>query len=156
MACIPLLLLVACLTAFLSGEPNIRSASSTVALSAIGAATVGIERVIEAFWSFLGAIGKGKWPLGSAYAKEQELITSLDAKLIPFYYEAGQAIDKIAQAGQWTKEQQNAAWDELGKIKGNLENLKNAGVTNSKFQKNGGGRLARGCHPSAKISGAEE
>ena len=133
---VALILLIAgiLLTAWLSEEPNIKFASSTVVLSVIGASAVGIERVIEMIWTFIGLVGGVRWPLGSVVTEAQKLVTQLDEKLTPAYKKASQTIDKVAQANNWTQDKIDAAKNELSNLQANLDSIKTLALYDPNIQ----------------------
>jgi hypothetical protein len=133
---VALILLIAgiLLTAWLSAESNVNFESSAVVLSVIGASAVGIERVIEMIWTFIGLVGGTRWPLGSVVTEAQKLVTQLDQKLTPAYQKASQTIDKVAQANQWTQAKIDAAKGELANLQTNLDNVKTLALYDPNIQ----------------------
>jgi hypothetical protein len=61
LACLGLLIALILCAVLRSPDNNINIKNSTVAISVIGAIAVGIERIIEAIWSMLSAVGWDKW-----------------------------------------------------------------------------------------------
>ena len=130
-----LLIFLFYLAAFHPAALNFKFSSYAVALGMIGAVAVGIERVIEMFWTLLGLINDREWPLGHWGAEYQKLVANLDTSLDPLYQQANQALTKVAQAKGWAMDNidLNKARDELKVIQGSLDNLKDS-VNNDQFQ----------------------
>lgn len=118
---------------FLSAEPNVKFASTAVALSTIGAIAVGIERIIEAVWSFMGVIGKDQWPLGTIVNESENLVTDLNNKLDPYYKKVVSAISEADNVAQGVPANLGLAKNELDKIKNDLEYVMAAPLFDPKF-----------------------
>jgi len=98
--------------------------SSAAALTIITASAVGIERAIEAFWTYIGLTRGSWWPLGPVREQLDGLLTGLDASFEPFYLEAHTTLQKVQQAQQWGQEKLDAATRDLDEIKKHVDQLR--------------------------------
>ncbi len=99
-------------------------ASSAAVLSLITATAIGIERVIECFWTIIG-MTKGTWyPMNLLSQQVEGMLSNLNVKLTPFYDEANKAIDNTKIALKWTEAQADAAKKEVAELKNQIESLK--------------------------------
>lgn len=99
-------------------------ASSTAALTLITASAVGIERAIEAFWTYIGLTRGSWWPLGPVREQLDGLLFGLDSSFEPFYQEAHATMQKLQQAEQWGQEKLDAASRDLDEIKKHVDQLR--------------------------------
>lgn len=134
LVCIFVLVLIFVLASFLTERSGIKITSSAVAISVIGAIAIGIERIIEAFWSFMAVLGKQKWPFCSAPEASLKLVNELNTHLVPFYEKAEQAIQKAEEAGEMAKEKLEQAKKLLTSFQENLQNLQSTGIVDAKMQ----------------------
>jgi hypothetical protein len=132
--CIVVLAVLFAMTSFLSAEPNVNFASTAVALSVIGAIAVGIERVIEAFWSFMGVMGKNHWPLDSVVSSSDKLVTQLDGVLLPYYEKVEKAIETAKTTATKIPDDIAKASTELEQLKATLEYWKTTIFSDPKYQ----------------------
>src|SRR5215216_3141306 len=58
---------------------SFKDAATTLAF--IGGAAMGIERVLEAFWTFMGGVVGTYWPLNVINKQVQTLVVDLDSAL---------------------------------------------------------------------------
>ena len=107
---------------------------SAAALTIITASAVGIERAIEAFWTYVGLTRGSWWPLGPVREQLDGLISGLDASFEPFYQEAHTAMQKLQQAETWGQEKLDAAAKDLEKIKSHVDELKQLPIDSQRVQ----------------------
>lgn len=101
--------------------PNQGARDAAAALAMIGAASVGVERVIEMLWTALGSFLGEWWPLSIVRQQVQALEDDLDPAVRKFYEEATKGLDLAAAAGKLTTEELTRAKAELATQKANLE-----------------------------------
>jgi ABC-type multidrug transport system fused ATPase/permease subunit len=97
---------------------------SAAVLSIAGATAVGIERIIEAFWTVIGLTKGTFWPVKQLNG----LVGQLDASLDPFFTKARAEIETVATAAGKTA-------DEIAKIKAEFDRVQqelNARITQLK------------------------
>jgi hypothetical protein len=98
-------------------SPNIGFTGSAAILSMIAAVAIGIERIIEGFWTIIGMTKGAFWPLNLINQQVNGMVNDLDGKLQPVYDAAKENIDALERAG-------TLAGDELKKARKELEDLK--------------------------------
>jgi hypothetical protein len=106
----------------------------TTALAFIGGAAMGIERVLEAFWTFMGGVVGTYWPLNAINKQVQTLVGDLDSALKPFHEQALAKIDELRKAGTQTKEELDEAQNEIGKLKARFDEIKKLAPDNQRVQ----------------------
>ena len=87
---------------------NARFKDAAAALAFITGAAVAIERVIEAFWTFVGGVSSGYWPLKHIREQVNRMEDDLDAALQTVVADATAALE---QAGRTAEEVSAAAAD---------------------------------------------
>jgi hypothetical protein len=112
--------------------PNQGFASNTAVLSIITASAIAIERVLEAFWTIIGMTKGAWWPLNIMSKQVNECIDQLDQTLQPVYEKAQAAIEKVAEANQWTRVQVGAARKEIDGIENRITELKKLSPDNQR------------------------
>ena len=120
-----LLVIVFLLVAQFAVPSNQGVGNATAALTLIAGAAVVIERILEGFWTFVGLTRGSKWPLGPLSDQFAAMMGSLDTTLSPFYKEADAALQRVAQAQNWTQAQLAKAHKELGELQTQVSNIKN-------------------------------
>jgi hypothetical protein len=106
-------------------------------LAFIGGAAVGIERVLEAFWTFMGGVVGTFWPLNVINKQVQTLVVDLDSALKPFHEEALKKIEALKNAGNTTEEELERlkkAENEIGALKARFDDLKKLAPDNQRVQ----------------------
>jgi hypothetical protein len=106
-------------------------------LSFIGGAAMGIERVLEAFWTFMGGVVGTYWPLNVINKQVQTLVVDLDSALKPFHEEALKKIGVLKQAGNLANEELerlNKAENEIGQLKARFDDIKKLAPDNQRVQ----------------------
>jgi hypothetical protein len=89
-------------SALLAGSFKGEILSSAVTLSIVGAAAVGIERVIEAFWTVIGLTKGTFWPLNKISEQVDGLVSQLNTSLGPFFERAIAETEKAAKSANKT------------------------------------------------------
>ncbi len=110
---------------------------ATTTLAFIGGAAVGIERVLEAFWTFMGGVVGTFWPLNVINKQVQTLVVDLDSALKPFHEEALKKIEALKTAGHKTEEELERlekAKNEIGALKARFDDLKKLAPDNQRVQ----------------------
>src|SRR5262245_36701140 len=74
------------------------------ALAFVSGAAIAIERVIEAFWTFLGGWLGSYWPLSAITKQVDTLVGELDTALKPFHEDLEKQLEALAQSGKIGKE----------------------------------------------------
>lgn len=111
-----LLAIIFLLVAQFAVRSNRTAGDATTALTLIAGAAVVIERILEGFWTFVGLTRGSKWPLGPLSDQFASAVGNLDTSLSPFYKEADAALQRVAQAQNWTQERLEEARKELGQV----------------------------------------
>lgn len=91
--------------------PGLRDAAA--ALTIIASVSVGIERVLEGFWTYIGLTRNSWWPLNVISQEINTIASNLDQILEPFYQQLTKAVEDAKNAEQWSQEQLNAANKEI-------------------------------------------
>jgi polyhydroxyalkanoate synthesis regulator phasin len=119
-----LILILFFLVALCPVAPNSGFTGTAAALSMITAVAVGIERIIEAFWTIIGMTKGAFWPLNLINEQVNGMVNSLDDKLHPVYEEAEKAMNELVERGEWTTEKLAEAKKELDELKARTAQLK--------------------------------
>jgi hypothetical protein len=112
-----------------------KDAATTLAF--IGGAAMGIERVLEGFWTVMGGVVGTYWPLNVINKQVETLVADLDGALKPFHEEALKKIQTLKSAGDKTEEELkrlNEAENEIGKLKARFDEIKNLAPDNERVQ----------------------
>lgn len=127
------LLFIFCVVALAGVEAN-QAKDSTAVLAIITATAIGIERVLEVVWTLVGTARGSWWPLNLVSTQINELVSSLDATVQPFYQKAHTAMLQVAAAENWTNRQIQAAEKELVEFKQRLDSLKGLAPDSQRIQ----------------------
>jgi hypothetical protein len=114
---------------------SFKDAATTLAF--IGGAAMGIERVLEAFWTFMGGVVGTYWPLNVINKQVQTLVVDLDSALKPFHEEALKKIAALKNASTTTAtelERLNKAEHEIGALKARFDEIKKLAPDNQRVQ----------------------
>ncbi len=128
-----LLFVVMGFVAHYSAAPNVGFASASAVLTLIGGVAVGIERIMEVFWTFMSQFKGSWWPLNAVGQQVNNLVSSLDAKLEPFFEETNAAIDEMAKMEKWSQEKVAAAKKEVDDLRARLNKLKELAPDNQRI-----------------------
>jgi hypothetical protein len=130
-----ILLLFLLVASNLSPPPIIAFASGTAAISIITASAVVIERILEAFWTYISNTKDSWWPLNEFSTHIEEMESDLDKRLKPVYENAREALEKKAIQVGMAKEKLDAAKKEVEDLEKNLDWIKkNLTVGNQRVQ----------------------
>lgn len=108
--------------------------SSAAALTIITAGAVGIERVLEAFWTYMGLTQGSWWPLGPVREQLDGLISGLDNSFEPFYREAQSKMQNLRRASEWGQDRVDAAAKDLEEIKKHVDQLRKLPIDSQRVQ----------------------
>src|SRR5688572_26291083 len=89
--------------------PVTQTTDSAAMLAAITASAVGIERVMEGFWTVIGQTVGSFWPLTRVHTQMKEFVDTLNVKLQPVYTQVDQAADNLSVADADTRAKIEAA-----------------------------------------------
>jgi len=115
-------------------EEEVKQISSTAALTIIAASAVGIERAIEAFWTYIGLIRGSWWPLGPVREQLDRSIRGLDSCFEPFYQEAHTVMQTLQQAQTWGQDKLETAAKDLEEVKKNVDQLRQLPIDNQRVK----------------------
>lgn len=119
-----LILILFFLVALCPIAPNIGFTGSAAVLSLIAAVAVGIERIIECFWTIIGMTKGAFWPLNLIHEQVDSMVNNLDEKLRPVYEEAEKAMNELAVAENWSTQKLAEAKKELDELAARTARLK--------------------------------
>ena len=115
-----------------SAPANKGFASSAAVLSIIAATAVGIERIIEAFWTIVG-MTKGSWfPMNVLGSQVEGAINNLNVQLEPFYKETTDAINRLEAAKTWSEDKAKTVREEVEALKKQISSFKDLAPDNQK------------------------
>ena len=93
---------------YVSGNANttaVAQGNAAGLLALIAAAAVGIERILEGFWTIVGQLSHAWWPINEMAAQVKKLEDDLNTQLEGVYTSAASVISKADEAGnEITKE----------------------------------------------------
>lgn len=112
------------LVALFPVAPNVGFAGPAAVLSIITAVAVGIERIIEGFWTIIGLTKGAFWPLNLVNEQVNGMVNNLDDKLRPVYEDAEKAMNELARTERWADEKLAEAKRELEELKARTTRLK--------------------------------
>jgi len=112
------------LMALFSSPSNTGLRDVAAALTIIAAVSVGIERVLEGFWTYIGLTINAWWPLNVISDDITKMATNLDQILAPFYQALQKAVDDANIAEKWTQDQYEAAKKEIEDFQNYMNQLK--------------------------------
>ena len=131
-----LVLLAFALVSIFAGNSGAGSVNATAMLSMITACAIGIERVIEGFWTIIGMTKGAWWPLNLVDDEVNGLVNNLNTQLEPVYKQAYDAVEKIKATGEMTQAQLEKAKQEAKKeiddLRGRIEKLKQLAPDNQR------------------------
>jgi hypothetical protein len=112
------------LVALFSSSPTTGLRDAAAALTIIAAVSVGIERVLEGFWTYIGLTRNSWWPLNIVSQDINTMASNLDQVLEPFYQQLTKAVEDAKNAGQWSQQQLDAANKEITDFQNFIAQLK--------------------------------
>jgi hypothetical protein len=106
-------------------EPTVLNTDASAAILAlVGAAAIGIERIIETFWTMLGqTTGNQRWPLNVVGDEISRLVSEMNEDLEPFLQKLQEGIDEAGEAAGAATEQLQVAKETVDDIKGSIREL---------------------------------
>jgi hypothetical protein len=106
-------------------EPtDLNTDASAAILALVGAAAIGIERIIETLWTMLGqATGNQRWPLNLVADDVSRLVDSMNEDLAPFLEKVQEGIDEAGEVAGAATEQLRVARETVEDIKGSIREL---------------------------------
>jgi len=96
---------------------------ATEVITIVTLTSVGIERVIEGFWTYIGLTKNSWWPFNSISQNISNMASDLDKELTPFYQQLTQAVEDAKIAENWTDEQYTAAKKEITDFQASIDQL---------------------------------
>jgi hypothetical protein len=118
-----LLIVEIILAGFYQAGPNTGLSSAGEILTFITLAAVGIERLIEGFWTFIGLTRGTFWPF-SAFSKQiSDLSGDLDKTLTPFYNELEQTLQAAKDAGKLAESDFTNEMKRLNDLKASVQQI---------------------------------
>jgi len=106
-------------------EPTDLSPEASAAILALVTSTaVGIERVIETFWTIAGqATNNTRWPLTVVAGRLEGLVSDMNESLEPFVKEVQEGVESAQNAGEQVTEELKTARKRIEDIKGQMSEL---------------------------------
>jgi hypothetical protein len=106
-------------------EPTDLSPEASAAILAlVGAAAVGIERIIETLWTMLGqATSNQRWPLNLVGDDISQLVADMNEGLKPFLERVQEGIDKTRGVSDAVNERLRATRETVEDVKGRIREL---------------------------------
>lgn len=95
----------------------------TAVFALAGAVAVGIERLLEAMWTFVDGLADEWWPLSWIGGEARKKVQALDTALQPAYTAASAALDAAVQQGKETKEAANTLKQEIGVLHAGIDQV---------------------------------
>ena len=119
------LLVGICLVGIYQTEPNKGFLNNTGAvLTFVTLASVGIERVLEGFWTFIGLTKGTFWPFNAFSQQITQLSSELNQTLTPFYQQLTQAVDEAKSANKLTDQEYNNAKKQIADLQASVDQIK--------------------------------
>jgi hypothetical protein len=92
-------------------------------LALIAAAAIGIERVIEGFWSVMGQLKNSWWPLNEMAARVGALETDVNGRLTDVYANVEAVIKASGRTGEWVDSELAKARTEIDSMQRRIQEL---------------------------------
>jgi hypothetical protein len=97
--------------------PNQGFADAAAVLAMVGLVAVGIERIIEAFWSLMSRAQSGWWPLDQIAAAVDSLVDETNAVATPAFAAAEAGLEAAKGAIGVTRDQVEALDEQIQKVR---------------------------------------
>jgi hypothetical protein len=110
-------------TGFYQAGPNKGLSSAGEILTFIALAAVGIERLIEGFWTFIGLTRGTHWPFSAFSEQITSLSNDLDKALEPFYNELETTLKEAQGASTITAQEYESATKQLDHLKASVQQI---------------------------------
>lgn len=98
--------------------------NAAAVLTFVTLSSVGIERVLEGFWTFIGLTKGTFWPFTALDQQIDTWSKDLDQTLTPYYQQLHQVVDDAKNAGTLTDEQYTNAKKQIEDFKASVEKMK--------------------------------
>jgi hypothetical protein len=112
------------LTALFSSTSTSGLRDAAAALTIIAAVAVGIERVLEGFWTYIGLTRGTWWPLNVISQEINTMASNLNTVLEPFDLQLTKVVEDAKNAEQWSQQQLDAANKEVTDFQNFIAQLK--------------------------------
>ena len=109
------------LVAWWSPAPNVTLKDAATVLAIITAAAVGIERLLEGFWTAIGLTRGSWWPLNLVSEQVDGFLNSLNSTLTPFYDELTGQLKEAEAAHKITESQLEAALLDIQSVRNDID-----------------------------------
>lgn len=106
-------------------EPTVPGQEASAAILAFVTATaVGIERVIETFWTVAGqTTNNTRWPLTVVTGRVEGLVSNMNENLRPFLERVQEGVDRAENASEQVSEELRTAKKRIEEIKGHMSEM---------------------------------
>lgn len=108
------------LAGFYQSDPNKGFSNAGAVLTFITLASVGIERLLEGFWTFMGLTKGTFWPFNAFSQQISSMSTELNQVLNPFYQQLTQAVDEAKTVNNWTDQEYAAAKQQISDLQASV------------------------------------
>ncbi len=112
------------LAGFYQAAPNEGFSNAGAVLTFITLAAVGIERVLEGFWTFIGLTKGTFWPFNAFSQQISSMSIELNQVLSPFYQQLTQAVDEAKTVNNWTDQQYTAAKKQISDLQASVDQIR--------------------------------
>jgi len=112
------------ITIIFSPKSNTLLKDTGAALTIITLGSVGIERIIEGFWTYIGLTSGAWWPLNAISQQISSMASDLDIILAPFYQQLTNGVEKVKEAENWAEDKYAAAKQEIENFQQSINHLK--------------------------------
>src|SRR2546430_5639140 len=108
---------------FYQAGPNKGFSNAGEILTFITLASVGIERLLEGFWTFIGLTKGTFWPFSAFSQQISSMSTELNQTLNPFYKQLTQAVDEAKTVNNWTDQEYAAAKKQISDLQASIDQI---------------------------------
>lgn len=96
---------------------------ATAVITIITLTSIGIERVIEGFWTYIGLTKNSWWPFNAISQDISNMASDFGNVLTPFCQQLSKAVEDARSVGQLTDEQYTAAKKEITDFQASIDQL---------------------------------
>jgi len=96
---------------------------ATAVITIVTLTSVGIERVIEGFWTYIGLTKNSWWPFNTISQNISNMVSDLDKVLTSFYQHLTQVVEDAKSVEKWIDEQYIAAKKEITDFQASIDQL---------------------------------
>jgi len=111
------------LAGFYQSVPNPGFRNAGEVLTFITLASVGIERILEGFWTYIGLTKGTSWPFGAFSQLVESMSTELNQVLNPFYKQLTQVVDEAKTENNWTDQEYTAAKKQVADLQAAIDQI---------------------------------